>query len=222
MDDFIDIYCERTAAGLLNEPLNALTNGAFFIAAFLAYHHARKQKALKTSIYWLLLLIITIGIGSTLFHTLATGWAQMADIIPITLFQLSFIYLYGRTIGMRTALLLLGGFIATALFFAQLPQYWLNGSIGYMPALLFLGGLGLYHLKNQKKEPYCLLMAAGLFALSLTLRTLDMALCPIFPGGSHFLWHILNAAVLYLVSTSLLMDRYRTAIKIPSKTDNKQ
>lgn len=30
MNEFIDIYCERLGPGLWAEPLNALTNAAFF------------------------------------------------------------------------------------------------------------------------------------------------------------------------------------------------
>ena len=33
----MDAYCERTAPGLLNEPLNAITNSSFLIAAWFAW-----------------------------------------------------------------------------------------------------------------------------------------------------------------------------------------
>jgi hypothetical protein len=38
MDTYMDAYCERTAPGLLNEPLNAITNASFLIAAWAAYY----------------------------------------------------------------------------------------------------------------------------------------------------------------------------------------
>jgi len=38
-----------------------------------------------------------------------------------------------------------------------------------------------------------------LFAVSLTLRQLDGPLCPAWPLGTHFGWHLCNAAVLYLL-----------------------
>ena len=41
--------------------------------------------------------------------------------------------------------------------------------------------------------------ATGLFAISLTLRQLDGPLCPAWPLGTHFGWHLCNAAVLYLL-----------------------
>lgn len=201
MNDFIDIYCERTAQGFWNEPLNALTNAAFLIAAYCAYRLARRERALDNGTGFLIALMVAIGAGSFLFHTLATGWAQMADVIPILIFQITFIYLYGRrVIGLDRSrgLLLLGGFAAAVYLFGQLPPYWLNGSVGYGPAFLFLGGLGLYHYMAGKKERFVLLAATGVFALSLTFRTFDAAWCALIPFGVHFLWHMLNGAVLYL------------------------
>jgi hypothetical protein len=52
-----------------------------------------------------------------------------------------------------------------------------------------------------------LAFAALLFAISLTLRSVDMALCPAFPLGTHFAWHILNAAVLYILLRTAIAAR---------------
>jgi hypothetical protein len=50
-----------------------------------------------------------------------------------------------------------------------------------------------------------ILLAAGIFLLSLTFRTIDKAACASFPLGTHFLWHLLNALVLYvLLRTAIL------------------
>jgi len=48
-------------------------------------------------------------------------------------------------------------------------------------------------------------LAVMIFTVSLALRTIDLAACETFPVGTHFLWHLLNAAVLYVL--------LRTAIK---------
>lgn len=101
---------------------------------------------------------------------------------------------------------LLALFCALTLVFGALPQHWLNGSIGYAPALLFLLGLGLWHRAAGRKEPFALLAACGLFTVSLALRTSDMALCAALPTGVHFLWHCLNACVLYLTLRALILS----------------
>ena len=43
----------------------------------------------------------------------------------------------------------------------------------------------------------------GLFAVSSAFRTLDAAVCSLVPLGTHFLWHLLNALVLFLLLDSL-------------------
>ena len=59
-------------------------------------------------------------------------------------------------------------------------------------------------------------VAAGLFALSVMLRTLDRSLCGGFPLGTLFLWHLLNAVLLYLLLTGLIRyGRRRTANRQP-------
>jgi hypothetical protein len=41
-----------------------------------------------------------------------------------------------------------------------------------------------------------LAVGAGILTVSLTFRTLDQPLCAVWPKGTHFLWHILNATML--------------------------
>ncbi len=72
----IDNYCERLGPGLWAEPLNALSNLSFLIAAFVAWRLLQRGAAVDGSHKILVLLIATIGIGSGLFHTYATVWAK--------------------------------------------------------------------------------------------------------------------------------------------------
>jgi len=66
-------------------------------------------------------------------------------------------------------------------------------------------------------------VAAGLFALSVMLRTLDRSLCGGFPLGTHFLWHLLNAVLLYLLLTGLIRyGRRRTANREPPAASRQQ
>lgn len=204
----IDLYCERVTDGLWAEPLNTVTNLAFLLAALQAARLARRQRQLSGAALAQVGLMVLIGVGSTLFHTLATGWAKLADELPILLFQLLYLWLYCRELARwrrsGCAVLLLG-YLALSLVAAQLTG--LNGSLGYAPALLVLLVLALYHRRVARREPALLLQACGWFLLSLTLRTLDMALCPSWPPGSHFGWHLLNGWVLYLVFRAWLLNR---------------
>lgn len=205
----IDIYCERLDPSFWAEPINAITNGAFFIGGFFALMLARKENALDWRSGLLIALIFGMGIGSTLFHTFAQLWAMLADILPILLYQMAFIVLYMRyVIGAkwRYAFGLLIPFIALMQGAMQLPREWLNGSMEYGPALVFVTVLGIWHWRNAARDHWALLAAAGVFTISLTFRSIDMAVCAALPIGTHFLWHCLNALVLYLTARGFIKN----------------
>jgi hypothetical protein len=204
----LDLYCERLGPGLWAEPLNASTNIAFFLSAWALWHTARKAQRLAPGVWLLIALIVMIGAGSTLFHLLATPWARLADELPILVFQLWFVWMYGRRamgLGWPGAAVLLAAFFALALAGRQFPHV-LNGSLVYAAAVVFIIGLGLYHAATRKAEPSILLWAAAVLAVSVVLRTLDHAVCDAFPTGTHFFWHLLNALVLYLAARGLLVN----------------
>ena len=51
-------------------------------------------------------------------------------------------------------------------------------------------------LAPRRLKPIAAAVTGGLLALSLAFRTIDAAVCPRLPVGTHFLWHLLNAAML--------------------------
>ena len=63
-----------------------------------------------------------------------------------------------------------------------------------------------YHRLSGKHEPRLMLLAAGLFAVSLTFRSLDMALCEQLTIGTHVVWHLLNGLLLYLTTRAFLVN----------------
>lgn len=208
MFEKMDIYCERLDSSFWAEPINALTNITFLLVAWLLWRRSRQLQVLTFEVRLLITLIASIGVGSGIFHTFATSWARIIDILPILLFQLTYLFFYLRrfthiklasTMGIVTLYLIL------AIIARQFPHI-LNGSLIYAPVLIILTILGLYHLATHKKEPYILLSAIGVFFLSITCRTFDMVICPYFPIGIHFMWHILNSVTLYLLMRGYLAN----------------
>ena len=142
----------------------------------------------------------------------ATRWALVLDVVPIFLFQLSYLWLYSREIikmGYGYAGGLLAGFLVAAYFGRQFPHI-LNRSLIYAPALLLILGLGIYHCRTQKYERFGLLAAAGVFLVGVLFRTIDNAICPSFPVGTHFLWHLLIPVAIYLLVRGLLLNLPKT------------
>jgi hypothetical protein len=220
------LYCERgTSTALLAEPFNAASNAAFLLAALVALQLLlwRPREDRSADHYLLIGLVFLIGLGSLAFHLFATTETALADVIPISLFMLIYLgFVLNRFIGVPpgwTVLLVLGfagliwltgdvkcGERMIALPGADVPgaKPCLNGSLFYLPALGALIVMGLLlKERGHRAAPY-LLWAAAVFAVSVTFRSLDMALCndTVFDGrkiGTHFLWHLLNALTLFLL-----------------------
>ena len=214
----IDLYCERSAPGLFNEPFNAASNLAFFVAAIVATRTAlREPRSRADGFLWVLIALVTvIGAGSTAFHMVANRWSLVADGAPITAFIYGFfLYAMRRFVRLSWPWSLL----ATAIFFAAsyafaaaVPADALNGSVGYLPAFAGLVGLGAFLFAEKFPAGRWLIAAAIVLLVSLTFRTIDLIACTCLPSGTHWVWHALNAVVLYLaLTTGIRFGAPRTA-----------
>lgn len=204
----VDLYCERIDPGFWAEPVNALTNIGFVFAAWFIWRSALREQTHDSSIALITGMIVAIGVGSFLFHTMATAFTRWLDIIPIFVFQLLYIGFYTRrVINLPVAVIgiLLLVFLAASVYGRQFPEV-INGSLIYAPALLVIFILGWYHYLSQKVERGLLLGAASLFLLSIFFRSIDNMICTQFVLGTHFLWHILNALVIYLAMRALIVS----------------
>lgn len=200
----IDIYCERTDFIFWSEPANAVTNLVIFMAGVLGLLLIKNMKS-PTQKKWMVtlsILTMTIGVGSFLFHTLANYWSMLADVIPISTFMVMFliwglIYLIQLpTVGIVISVM---GFMAVGLALEKvLPDGFLNGSGTYLHALAALMMIGHLIRKTHPDVARLFIVAIGIFALSLTFRSMDMAICQSFPLGTHFLWHTFNGCLLYV------------------------
>ncbi|QEH38115.1 Ceramidase [Aquisphaera giovannonii] len=203
----LDYYCERCGPGLWAEPLNATSNLAFFVAALAAWRLARRLRAMTAGAATLIGLAAAVGVGSALFHTFATPWANVADLAPILAFQLAFLWLYLRhaaRLGTRPAAALVATHAVTCVLMVFLPPYF-NGSVLYAPTLVVLIGLATYHARTGQPGRWTLAAAAGVFCASLAFRSIDELICPSFPYGTHFLWHLLNGILLYLAMRAIIL-----------------
>ena len=208
-------YCERALdPSFWAEPLNALTNIAFLLAALagalLWLRQPREGRRIFDAV--LIFIVAVIGTGSFLFHTYATRWAVLADVIPITIFMLAYLVYACRKF-------LSWGWLATAVslgvfIFAMTQLEYaircnggpcLNGSLGYVPALVVLLLFGAMLQAGSHPAGKHIVSAGLIFAVSLAFRTVDREICELTdlfgmgPVGTHFIWHMLNAVLLYLL-----------------------
>lgn len=205
----IDAYCERTDATFWSEPINAVTNLAFIVAAVFMWRRAKGDGAAR----WLAAVLFAIGVGSGLFHTLATAWSAMLDVLPIAVFALSYIYFANRFFWEMPVWMSLAGTIAffpyaaaLAPLISAIPFFSISAAYWVLPPLI--GGYGFLLLRRAPDTGRGLLIAAGLLSISLTFRSVDDLVCEVVPFGSHFMWHVLNALLLgWLIE---VLRRHRT------------
>ena len=219
-------YCERGSNGALwAEPFNAATNGGFLLAALIALLVlVRRPKDAQSADHFLLIaLVFLIGLGSAAFHVFADRITGLGDVVPIGVFMLVYLgFALNRFLRVPPGwtVLVVIGFTALAAVTMQL-RCWnggvgfagegvanagpcLNGSIGYLPALLAIVVVGVLLRERRHPAALYLLWAAAIFVVSIALRSLDFVLCDrvVIDGrnvGTHFIWHLLNALTLFLL-----------------------
>ena len=206
-------YCERLSGAFWAEPLNAVSNAAFLLAALLAFSLLRRQGHRDWPVEALTALVAIIGVGSFLFHTMPQGWTLLADVVPIQLFALCYFGLaLNRFIGLSPLLAALGAGVFLAACFglafglAPLLPAGMRGSAGYAGFLIGLAGVALAARLHGDALTAARIAIAGLvFALSLTCRSLDSVLCGAVPFGLHWGWHLLNGLLLYLLLRAAIL-----------------
>ncbi|PJI85009.1 ceramidase [Yoonia maricola] len=192
----VDGYCERTDFSYWSEPLNAVTNIAFIIAALILWRRGAGVPLAR----FLTAVLFMIGVGSYLFHTHATIWALLLDVAPIGAFIL--IYLFGVNrdiVPMRGWI----AFIATLGFFpyaigvvwvtAQVPFFAISNFYWTVPLLLVIYAV---RLRDRPQIVSGFLIGAAILTASITFRSVDEMLCDSISFGTHFVWHVLNGIML--------------------------
>ena len=215
---YVDLYCERTAPGLWNEPLNALSNSAFWLAAALVvWCCKRRHIPLDAQLRTQLGLLLLIGAASFAFHTFANRWSSSADVLAIALYLHVWLVLYLRRAWQwpwRLAWLGVPAFFVLSQLFSAV---WRLGHIepaAYLGAWSVLLVVTMDSACRQNRLVWPLATAAAVFSASVVLRQLDVPLCPGWHWGTHFGWHLLNAITLSLTTWAL-------AIALPGRRQPK-
>ena len=241
-------YCERGLnPGFWAEPVNAITNLGFIVAALTAlvllYREPNHTRTITRHL--LIALVFVIGVGSFLFHTFATRWAAIADVAPIGIFMLAYlVFALRRFAGANIFWSLFGlAIFIGAMMAAGRLQCWdgqigfnldlppgargvcLNGSVSYLPAwaaMILIGGyltaFASDRLARRRTGP--LVLGAGvIFTVSVAFRSLDLALCQtVTIGGTPLGTHFMW----HLLNALTLFLLLVAAIRHPSEAERQQ
>ena len=193
----IDIYCERLDIGIWAEPINAITNFAFILAAIFMW--LRCKNLVEGRI--LSFLLCSIGCGSFLFHTFAQTWAAILDVTAILIFILTYIFVanlrflaYSKMVSLIGVILFFPYQLLLTSILSNIQFFGL--SVQYIPVAILIF---IYSGLLRKSEPNLscgLFIGASILCLSIIFRTIDEPFCSTLSVGTHFVWHILNAIML--------------------------
>lgn len=210
---YLDDYCERAGqAGLFAEPFNAVTNLFFIAVAVMLVRGLRRLPVdgwkSQLDLWLLTLFLFGIGIGSGLWHMVPVHTTLLMDVIPITLFINLYIISALRRLfhfsWVRAGLGWATYFAASIAAQKLLPPDLLNGTIMYIPTYATLVVLTVALWARDRAVGKVFVQAVLVWSMALVFRTIDMEICSRFAFGTHFLWHTLNAWVLWRLMQVLL------------------
>lgn len=191
----VDAYCERVAPGLAGEPFNSLTGLAFLLVGGVMAARASTADDRNAG-----LALALVGCASALSHAVAITLTSLADLAA----NLGYMLLLGtlmlrRLAGLGRALALAGAALAVSLAFSLVTNPGTRVLLGpladlFVAQVLVLLLLALVLGSRHPRTALGLARASAVLALGLPFRMLDAALCPVWPPGTHGVWHLMNAA----------------------------
>lgn len=210
--------CERAADGVWQEPLNTITNLGFLIAAYFIYKLYRNNPDYEGKnlwdIYILNILMICIGIASITFHTVPSYYTEIAD----TAFIVIFIIVYFtsamfRIINLKKypVLICMMAFVFTTKALVSYFPNALNDSVAYLSSMAAIIFIAFYLNLKRRAAATAFMMASIIGCVSLFFRVVDKEVCDVVPTGTHFLWHIFNSILIYILMKQLLRSINRRA-----------
>ena len=207
-------YCERSNDLFFGEPLNSISNIFFLIAATFLL---KKQ----SKVYIFSILIYFIGFSSFFWHTIPNLTTGLLDITSIIFFILYYTYkLYKILFKNRLiAIVIAFTFCIVCFSLGKLgANTFLATSSFYIPILIHILLLNLFFYMRKEKNLSLnyLQFSFYIFLSSIAMRTLDFHLCEFIKIGTHFIWHFLNASLLYCMVKFYLDLSNRSSPKKPT------
>ncbi len=201
----VDLYCERTDPSFWAEPFNAVTNASFLIAALVALVQWRRGGN-DWPVLALIAVTFAIGIGSFVFHTVATSGATSStpSRSPCSS-TATCCWRCGAISGCRSSMSIAILVAFSAFNYAEaalVPVGALNGSHAYLPALCRAAYRGLAGSRQQGRPiDVCRRRHLGGVAdVPQHRHGCSVAL----PLGTHFIWHSFGTGLaLYLLMRAL-------------------
>ena len=185
--------------------MNAWSNGAFLVAAIAGWRllsvspNAKAHRAIRA----LTLLAALAGIGGYLFHRSDAPYAKWGETVPILAFMLLYVWLLLRRFFHWNFVIAIP---VLALYAAAV--YWLEthapgqapfGRAMNLPTLVLFLLAAIGFLLRLREAFWPMLWALVVLLASSAASAADAPICPMLGLGTHVIWHLLDALLLYLL-----------------------
>ncbi len=200
--------CEKPW-GLISEPIDTVSNIAIFISAYFIFKLLKENKLgrnLKFRVF--AVLVLSLGIGSTIYHAFHSPYTAIADLLPIYIFVFYSLYLFLSLIT-KNKMLQYG--IPGLLFILQvafragsLPLFVMNMPTFHIFNVFFILALSLWGYKKIGNAIIGIFPILIAYAIGIFIRSFDLVICSVNGIGTHFLWHICVAFAIYYTARFLI------------------
>ncbi len=199
-------FCESVRGGIVRQPSNAISSGAFVVVALLVLVRSRSSTAWRFAC-----AVFVVGVGSAFFHASLTFWGQTMDVLGMYLVA-TFLLLESMSRSRRWSavdqnVLFVGGNAALLALLVGLPSLRRYAFAALVLAILW--SEWTHRRRGIVTAPRRALTAAvGVLAFGFGVWILDITrvLCaPDSVWQGHALWHVCGAI------SAWLAYRYTTA-----------
>ncbi len=192
------LYCERTSTGPLAEPLNTAACFGFLLAAVLMRGMSTGLGLLRLMSGQTFLLFLTAVLVHSNPNALTTALV-LAFVLAVVL-----VFFFGinrDVLGLSTGLSLACSALILPFGAASLPLVALlpgaSSSAAFAAFLVLMLGYGVVLRPNAPQAARGLFHGGLLLLVGLVIRSLDRPLCPSLPVGTHFIWILCSAFLLW-------------------------
>lgn len=201
MFETIQMYCERQAPGLLQEPFNLMAAVSYQVAALDVW---RKSSGI-TLLRWMAVGIMILGLSVLSQHLVPSRFTVTATLVFTVLLAMGYFFAVNRDmLGMSGLVALVCTLLILPFAAVSMPLVLLlkgaGGSFAFVAYPVLLLGYAVLLRPDHPATARGLSLAAAVMVLGLVARSLDTPLCARLPSGTQFVWTLSVATLLWLLA----------------------
>ncbi len=221
------IYAETVdLSATIVEPWNAASASLFIVIVLVWAWRLRGRYRDYPFLTLCLPILLTGGIGGTLYH----AWRShrvwfLLDVVPISVLGVAvsiYLWLWLRPKWWHPLLMLVVYAGLTGLGFRTIPHHWAITLSYATMALIIALPLAIVMLRTRFAYIGWIVTALMCFAIALLCRFADPYRPPLFPMGTHWLWHTFGALTTQALSEYIYRlegEATKARLANPSVTD---